>query len=229
MRNHVLASSSPYRVRTRTVWMAVPAWRQATNASRKPHLTQTGGRRKRREISTTFKSDPTLPTLVDLQSPAPVSLISAAAGPFYAASPTTFCDAPFFRLNFEFALCLRSLSVQPRHRSSFPPPRHNRVPLELRCWSPTKPLNLSLRRTSSESIESPEPHCISSEAAAMTGRSRRGVKFPHKHSSSNGPSSADGRRSSFSDVSEEGSPTKTRSSMRLDNIAEVRAPKIPRS
>jgi phosphatidate cytidylyltransferase len=63
----------------------------------------------------------------------------------------------------------------------------------------------------------------------MTGRSRRGVKFPHKHSSSNGPSSADGRRSSFSDVSEEGSPTKSRSGVRLDNIAEVRTPKPLRS
>ncbi|KAK0732309.1 cytidylyltransferase family-domain-containing protein [Lasiosphaeris hirsuta] len=42
----------------------------------------------------------------------------------------------------------------------------------------------------------------------MTGRSRRGVKFPHKQA--NNPST-DGRRSSFSEVSEDGSPSKPRS------------------
>jgi phosphatidate cytidylyltransferase len=50
----------------------------------------------------------------------------------------------------------------------------------------------------------------------MTGRSRRGVKFPHnaKH---NGH---DGRRASFSDVSEDGSPAKLRGSGTLENIQE---------
>jgi len=51
----------------------------------------------------------------------------------------------------------------------------------------------------------------------MTGRSRRGVKFPHNNKHSNGQ---DGRRASFSDVSEEGSPTKARSSGTLENIQE---------
>jgi phosphatidate cytidylyltransferase len=54
----------------------------------------------------------------------------------------------------------------------------------------------------------------------MTGRSRRGIKFPHNNKHSNGLS--DGRRSSFSDVSEEGSPSKARSSGTLQNIQEVR-------
>lgn len=59
-------------------------------------------------------------------------------------------------------------------------------------------------------------------AATMSGRlSRRGVKFPHKHSSSNGHTAAEGRRLSFSDLSEDGSPTKSRGSTTLDNIAEV--------
>ncbi|KAK0723596.1 cytidylyltransferase family-domain-containing protein [Lasiosphaeria miniovina] len=53
----------------------------------------------------------------------------------------------------------------------------------------------------------------------MTGRSRRGVKFPHKHTS--GPATGgDGRRSSFSDVSEEGSPVKPKSPTTLDGIQE---------
>lgn len=47
-------------------------------------------------------------------------------------------------------------------------------------------------------------------------RTRRGVKFPHK---ANGH--GEGRRSSFSDVSEDGSPTKQRSGAALDNIVEV--------
>jgi phosphatidate cytidylyltransferase len=54
----------------------------------------------------------------------------------------------------------------------------------------------------------------------MTGRSRRGIKFPHNNKHSNGLS--DGRRSSFSDVSEEGSPSKARSGGTLHNIQEVR-------
>ncbi|KAL2156791.1 hypothetical protein VTH82DRAFT_1537 [Thermothelomyces myriococcoides] len=52
----------------------------------------------------------------------------------------------------------------------------------------------------------------------MTGRSRRGVKFPHSTKHSNGQ--PEGRRSSFSDVSEEGSPSKTKSSGPLDEIGE---------
>ncbi|KAK4151702.1 cytidylyltransferase family-domain-containing protein [Chaetomidium leptoderma] len=52
----------------------------------------------------------------------------------------------------------------------------------------------------------------------MTGRSRRGVKFPHNHKHSNGLS--DGRRSSFSDVSEDGSPSKAKSSGSLEDIQE---------
>ncbi|KAK0622071.1 cytidylyltransferase-like protein [Bombardia bombarda] len=56
----------------------------------------------------------------------------------------------------------------------------------------------------------------------MTGRSRRGVKFPHaKHT--NGHGTAEGRRSSFSDVSEEGSqlsPLKPKPSPTLDGIQE---------
>ncbi|KAL2173063.1 cytidylyltransferase family-domain-containing protein [Thermothelomyces heterothallicus CBS 202.75] len=52
----------------------------------------------------------------------------------------------------------------------------------------------------------------------MTGRSRRGVKFPHNTKHSNGHS--DGRRSSFSDVSEEGSPSKAKSSGTLGDIQE---------
>lgn len=55
----------------------------------------------------------------------------------------------------------------------------------------------------------------------MTGRSRRGVKFAHKLAGSNGNATGEGRRSSFSDVSEDGSPTKTRGSTSLENIAEV--------
>jgi len=50
----------------------------------------------------------------------------------------------------------------------------------------------------------------------MTGRSRRGVKFPHNNKHANG----DGRRASFSDVSEEGSPSKAKSSGTLENIDE---------
>ncbi|KAL2264196.1 hypothetical protein VTK26DRAFT_472 [Humicola hyalothermophila] len=50
----------------------------------------------------------------------------------------------------------------------------------------------------------------------MTGRSRRGVKFPHKHS--NGHS--EGRRLSVSDVSEEGSPVMSKSGGTLQNIQE---------
>jgi hypothetical protein len=56
----------------------------------------------------------------------------------------------------------------------------------------------------------------------MSSRSRRGVKFPHnRHSGSNGHSAADGRRSSFSDVSEDGSPANMRGSTTLENIVEV--------
>jgi phosphatidate cytidylyltransferase len=57
----------------------------------------------------------------------------------------------------------------------------------------------------------------------MTGRSRRGVKFSHNNKHSNGQ---DGRRASFSDVSEEGSPNKARSSGTLENIQEV-IPLVP--
>ncbi|KAJ0363014.1 hypothetical protein COL154_005922 [Colletotrichum chrysophilum] len=46
-------------------------------------------------------------------------------------------------------------------------------------------------------------------------RTRRGVKFPHK---TNGH--ADGRRSSFSDVSEDGSPSKIKTGAALQNISE---------
>jgi phosphatidate cytidylyltransferase len=56
----------------------------------------------------------------------------------------------------------------------------------------------------------------------MTGRSRRGVKFPHNNKHSNGHS--EGRRSSFSDVSEEGSPSKPKSAGTLENIDEVCRP-----
>ena len=57
----------------------------------------------------------------------------------------------------------------------------------------------------------------------MMGRSRRGVKFP-PHKGPNGlTSGSDGRRASFSDVSEEGSPTKTKSGVQLDGIQEVHA------
>jgi len=54
----------------------------------------------------------------------------------------------------------------------------------------------------------------------MSGRARRGVQFNHQHA--NGRQSQ-GRRSSFSDVSEEGSgsPTKTRGNSNLENISEV--------
>lgn len=45
---------------------------------------------------------------------------------------------------------------------------------------------------------------------------RRGVSFPHRK---NGTS--DGRRSSFSEASEDGSPTKTRSTSTLNNINEI--------
>ncbi len=59
----------------------------------------------------------------------------------------------------------------------------------------------------------------------MTGRSRRGVKFPHNTKQhSNGLS--EGRRASFSDVSEEGSPGKMKASGTLQNIQEVR-PVLP--
>jgi phosphatidate cytidylyltransferase len=53
----------------------------------------------------------------------------------------------------------------------------------------------------------------------MTGRSRRGVKFPHNNKHGNGHS--DGRRASFSDVSEEGSPGKSKPTGTLENIEEV--------
>ncbi|KAL2120276.1 hypothetical protein VTJ04DRAFT_4302 [Mycothermus thermophilus] len=53
----------------------------------------------------------------------------------------------------------------------------------------------------------------------MSTRLRRGVKFPHNAKHSNGH--ADIRRASFSDVSEEGSPAKSRSSGSLQNIKEV--------
>ncbi|KAK4118322.1 phosphatidate cytidylyltransferase [Parathielavia appendiculata] len=52
----------------------------------------------------------------------------------------------------------------------------------------------------------------------MTGRSRRGVRFPHNNKHADGHS--DGRRASFSDVSEEGSPGKPKSAGTLDNIDE---------
>ncbi len=54
----------------------------------------------------------------------------------------------------------------------------------------------------------------------MTGRARRGVKFPHNAKHANGHS--EGRRSSFSDVSEEGSPGRARAAGSLENIQEVR-------
>ncbi|KAH8883093.1 phosphatidate cytidylyltransferase [Thozetella sp. PMI_491] len=50
----------------------------------------------------------------------------------------------------------------------------------------------------------------------MTGRSRRGVRFPNRH---NGHTT-EGRRQSFSDVSDEGSPTHARSGAQLANIQE---------
>ncbi|WDK20978.1 cytidylyltransferase [Colletotrichum graminicola] len=55
----------------------------------------------------------------------------------------------------------------------------------------------------------------------MMARTRRGVKFPHK---TNGHGEA--RRSSFSDVSEDGSPSKIKTGVALDNIAE-QPPKSP--
>jgi phosphatidate cytidylyltransferase len=54
----------------------------------------------------------------------------------------------------------------------------------------------------------------------MMGKSRRGVRFPNR---TNGH--LEGRRSSFSDFSEEGSPVKTKSG--LDGIAEVGATPPP--
>ncbi|KAK4244453.1 cytidylyltransferase family-domain-containing protein [Corynascus novoguineensis] len=52
----------------------------------------------------------------------------------------------------------------------------------------------------------------------MTGRSRRGVKFPHNNKHASG--SSEGRRASFSDVSEEGSPSKAKPSGTLEDIEE---------
>jgi phosphatidate cytidylyltransferase len=50
-------------------------------------------------------------------------------------------------------------------------------------------------------------------------RSKRGVRFPHK--TANGHTSgSDGRRSSFSDMSEEGSPTKTKANTKLEPVEE---------
>lgn len=54
----------------------------------------------------------------------------------------------------------------------------------------------------------------------MTGRSRRGVQFTHKHTGSNGLSAAEGRRASFSDASEDGSVAKVKGDPALDSIAE---------
>lgn len=58
----------------------------------------------------------------------------------------------------------------------------------------------------------------------MTGRSRRGVQFTHKHTGSNGLSAAEGRRASFSDASEDGSVAKVKGDPALDSIAEVGKP-----
>ncbi|KAK3903485.1 cytidylyltransferase family-domain-containing protein [Staphylotrichum tortipilum] len=52
----------------------------------------------------------------------------------------------------------------------------------------------------------------------MTGRARRGVKFPHNAKHANGHS--EGRRASFSDVSEEGSPGRVKAAGSLENIQE---------
>ncbi|KAK4095927.1 phosphatidate cytidylyltransferase [Parathielavia hyrcaniae] len=52
----------------------------------------------------------------------------------------------------------------------------------------------------------------------MTGRSRRGVRFPHNNKHADGHT--DGRRASFSDVSEEGSPGKPKAGGTLQNIDE---------
>jgi len=58
----------------------------------------------------------------------------------------------------------------------------------------------------------------------MSGRQRRGVKFPHNKQS------GDGRRASFSEPGEEpSSPTGSRSGVSLDGIQEVRLPVFPQS
>ncbi|KAJ9137552.1 Phosphatidate cytidylyltransferase [Pleurostoma richardsiae] len=49
----------------------------------------------------------------------------------------------------------------------------------------------------------------------MAGNSRRGVKFPHRKANGH-----EGRRASFSEPSEEGSPTKTKSTSPMDQITE---------
>lgn len=51
----------------------------------------------------------------------------------------------------------------------------------------------------------------------MSSRSRRGVKFPHKQAAN---IAVEGRRASFSEHSEEGSPSKSRSIASLDGIQE---------
>lgn len=53
------------------------------------------------------------------------------------------------------------------------------------------------------------------------GRSRRGVRFPHKNA--NGQTSgSDGRRSSFSDMSEDGESARTKAQATLETVSEVR-------
>jgi phosphatidate cytidylyltransferase len=53
----------------------------------------------------------------------------------------------------------------------------------------------------------------------MANKSKRGVRFPHK--THNGHASgSDGRRSSFSDMSEEGSPSKNRANSKLEPVEE---------
>lgn len=49
-------------------------------------------------------------------------------------------------------------------------------------------------------------------------RPKRGVRFSHK--SGNG-SGSEGRRSSFSDVSEDGSPTRSKAHLTLETVDEV--------
>ena len=56
---------------------------------------------------------------------------------------------------------------------------------------------------------------------AMAGK-KRGVRFPHRNAA-NGQAGTDGRRSSFSDASEEGSgsPTRRRAQAQLESVNEV--------
>lgn len=54
------------------------------------------------------------------------------------------------------------------------------------------------------------------------GRSRKGVRFPNRRNSNEHLSGSEGRRSSFSDVSEDGSPSKAGASQsKLATVEEV--------